>query len=202
MKNSFENIGIIVLAGGGSARLGTPKQSLSYAGETLLRRAVRAAIASGCRPIVVTLGANADALRGEIEDLETVIAENENWQSGMSGSIRCGLEKLTETNPQTRGVIIAVCDQPFGSAEIFTRLIEKHLSGDAPIVASAYNETVGVPALFSREFFPHLLALEGDAGAKKIIREFSAQVSTVAFPEGAFDIDTAEDYSNLKKREK
>lgn len=202
MEKPFENVGIVVLAAGSSARLGVPKQSLKFAGETLLRRAVRTAISSGCRPVVVTLGANAEDLRGEIERFEIEIVENKNWEIGMSSSIRCGLEKLLAMKPQAEGVIIIVCDQPFVSVEILTQLVENHQASGAPIVVCAYKETVGVPAFFSREFFPHLLALEGDAGAKKIIKKFSAQVSTVAFPDGAFDVDTAEDYVNLKKTEK
>ncbi|MGI8788924.1 MAG: nucleotidyltransferase family protein [Pyrinomonadaceae bacterium] len=195
--NDHSEIGVVILAAGASARFGTPKQSLSFAGETLLRRAVRTAIDSRCRPVVVTLGANAEVLREEIKDLEIEIAINENYKLGMSGSIRRGLEKLLETNPQTVGVIIMVCDQPFVSAEILARLIETYRANDAPIVACAYNQTLGVPAFFSRAFFPHLLALEGDAGAKKIINEFSEQAVQISFPEGAFDVDTFEDYEKL-----
>jgi len=69
----------------------------------------------------------------------------------------------------------------------------------APIVACAYQNTLGVPALFRRKLFPELLALDAQAGAKKLIKKYQSQTAAIRFPEGAFDVDTPADYENLMK---
>src|SRR5437868_14169899 len=89
---SAQPVGLIVLAAGASSRMGTPKQLLRYDGETLLRRAVRVALGARCRPAVVVLGAQAEALRGEVVGAQVVI--NEEWAEGMASSLRCGLRAL------------------------------------------------------------------------------------------------------------
>ena len=85
---------IIILAAGGSTRMGTPKQLLQFEGRTLLRRAAQTALATDCRPVVVVLGASAETMRQELHGLDVVIVENANWQTGMAGSLRTGIKAL------------------------------------------------------------------------------------------------------------
>ncbi len=190
-------IGIIILAAGASVRMGKPKQTLEFDGKTLLQNAVQTALDSVCRPAAVVLGANAELLKDEIKDFDVEIAENPQWKSGMSGSIKVGLEKLLEKDDQINGVLITVCDQPFVSAELFDRIVETYRSADCLIVASKYAETLGVPTLFSRRLFPQLFDLENFGGAKKVIEHYEAETVAVSFEKGNFDIDTPEDYSKL-----
>lgn len=197
LKNSTEKIAVIVLAAGESKRLGKPKQSLYFQGETLLKRAVKAAVNSPCRPVIVVLGANAQTLKPAIEALDVEIVENSDWKNGMGSSIRSALKKLLENYSDAAGVILTVCDQPFVSAQLLAELVEKFLATDAPIVACAYGETIGVPALFSRRLFPELLALKAGHGAKKIIYEHLENVVEIVFEAGAIDVDTERDYLNL-----
>lgn len=84
----------LVLAAGGSRRLGQPKQLLELDGETLLRRTVRIAVEAGCGPVVVVLGAGAEALRLQVAGLPAEVVVNAEWEQGMGGSIRAGLEAL------------------------------------------------------------------------------------------------------------
>lgn len=76
-------IGLVLLAAGSSSRLGTPKQLLVVRGRTLLRHAAEEAVAAGCRPVVVVLGAYADRLAREIVDLPVMVAHNMAWRAGM-----------------------------------------------------------------------------------------------------------------------
>lgn len=190
-------IGLIILAAGASVRMKKPKQLLEYNGKTLLQRAVQTAQDSECRPIVVVLGARLEVLKNEIKDFDVRIAENADWEKGMSSSIKTGLDKLLKINNQIGGIVIMVCDQPFVSVELINQIIETYRKTDSLIVASQYAETLGVPALFGEQLFPQLLELENSGGAKDIIGQFQNETVAVSFEKGNFDIDTPEDYLKL-----
>lgn len=189
-------IGLLLLAAGGSRRLGEPKQLLVYEGETLLRRAARTALASLCHPVVVVLGAHAERMQAEVKDmpLETVV--NETWPNGMASSIRAGMEYLT-THHDTCAVVVMLCDQPLVDAEVINKLVAAYRTTNAPRIAAKYNGTHGVPALFDQQLYPALLALTGSQGAKNIILAHFAHSTEVPVPQAAFDIDTLADYKRL-----
>ncbi len=189
-----------MLAAGASRRLGnSPKQLLEFRGKTLIRRAAENALASRCDKICVVLGANAEKIEREIGDLPLEIVVNEDWASGMGASLKCGLEKLLEAAPNLSAVVVTLGDQPLIDAGIIDNLIEAFLKTQKPIVASEYEETVGVPAIFARSLFDELanLAAEEPGGAKRIIEKYAASVEKIPVPEAAFDIDTRADYENL-----
>lgn len=185
------------MAAGASTRLGEPKQALAYQGETLLQRAMQAALTSACQPVVVVLGANSPKLLPQLEGLPVKVALNPAWEEGMASSIRCGLSKLLELMPEASGVVFMVCDQPYVEASLLNSLIQVKQERSKKIVASAYQETVGTPALFDKTYFPELLALQGQEGAKKVLFRHKEDVASVGFPAGAVDIDTKEDYTSL-----
>ena len=195
--------GAIVLAAGASTRLGRPKQLLPYQGQSLLRRAASEAVKAVEKgPVAVVLGASAEKMHPELEGLPVLPVENPAWSSGMGSSVRAGMEALLQVQPKLKGVLLLLCDQPHLRSATLTALLETHKATGAPVVASAYGGTLGVPAFFERSLFPQLLALRGQEGARKII---SAQppeaVAAVPFPEGAIDIDTPADYERLSERE-
>lgn len=189
--------GIVILAAGGSARLGQSKQRLLYKGKTLLETSVYAAIYSVCKPVIVVLGANADNndFIGKSENV--FIVQNESWQKGIGSSIRCGIKELLKIEPAVTDAIIMLCDQPYADTALLDKLVKTKLETGKQIVASAYNNSIGVPALFDKIFFPLLLQLKGKEGAKKIIFDNEAQVAAIPFPLGSIDIDTTEDYEKL-----
>lgn len=191
------NIGAIILAAGSSTRLGSLKQLLKFEGKTLLERITETALAAGLDPIIV-LGASAEKIRSSVKNLPAKIVLNENWESGMSTSIIEGLKKALEENPKLSAVILLLCDQPFITTESILRLIKAYKDTEKPIVASEYKETVGVPAVFSKEVFPELFELKGTKGAKTIIKNrVKTDIHLVSMPEAAVDIDTVEDVKQL-----
>lgn len=192
----FNLIGIILLAAGASSRLGKAKQLLEFNNQTLLRRSAETALQISGN-VVVALGARSEIMRREIEDLPVKIAENKDWEAGMGGSVKIGLAKLIEANSHLEGVIIMVCDQPFVNTDLLEKLIAKYKETNAPVVACEYEDTLGVPAFFSAKLFPELIALEPSHGAKYLIKKYRAETASVFFPEGAFDIDTPDDYERL-----
>ena len=195
-KNS---IAVIILAAGASRRMGKPKQLLPYRGQTLLSYVTKCALASSGSPVIVILGANADKIEPEINLLPVKIVKNTEWNEGISSSIRCGIAYIKEQFASINGVIFVICDQPFISAEIIDKLIDVYHSTNKPIIASQYGETIGIPALFARSFFSELMELNGDRGAKKIIKKYQDLVDKIDFPRGEIDLDTFENYQQLIK---
>jgi molybdenum cofactor cytidylyltransferase len=193
-------IGLILLAAGASNRLGNiPKQLLEFRGKTLIRHAAENALASKCGKICVVLGAQAENIKREIRDLPIEIAVNENWAKGMSASLKCGLEKLLESEPNLSAAVVTLGDQPLVDSTIINRLIEVFSDAQNPIVAAEYAGTVGVPAIFSRSVFDEILNLTADAGAQRIIKKYAASIGKIPVAEAAFDVDTPKDYENLLK---
>lgn len=186
-------IGGILLAAGGSARLGTPKQHLLLDGVSLIRRAGLVLTASVCSPLIAVLGAEAERSRAEIDDLPLQVIDNPDWQTGMSSSIKTGLHELLRIEPDLAAVVITLCDQPLVTSDHINALASHFRESGPAIVAAAYGDTFGVPALFSREMFPRLLELSGDKGARMLIRSHPDRVESVPIPEAAFDVDTPAD---------
>ncbi len=188
------DIGIIILAAGSSSRMGRSKQLLEIEGEPLLFRCTKTALAVSLNNVVVILGANEKPHRDVIEKLPVQILSNYYWKTGMGSSIKTGLNYLLQSGSELDAVIIMVCDQPALTADHLLKLIQKFNQNKGCIVASAYGNSNGVPALFGRSFFSNLLLLSDDQGAKKIIQQFPRQLEIVEFPNGLFDLDTEEDY--------
>ncbi len=194
------SIAVIILAAGASTRMGRPKQLLTHGGRTLLRNAAEMAVASVCRPIIVVLGAYEDQLQREIGGLPVQSVVNERWAEGLGSSIRAGLDAVERCDREcaAEAVLMMPCDQPFVTAAVINDLVTAYRSSGKGIIASEYDGTVGVPALFGREYFAELAALGGAAGAKQIIAVHASEVVRVPFPNGATDIDTPEDYLGLQ----
>ncbi len=196
----MRNVAAVVLAAGGSSRLGQPKQLLIFRGETLIRRAVRVAAEAECAPIVVVVGETREAIERNLDIhgqeglARPTVIENEDWQRGIGTSIRCGLEQLPK---DVDAAVLLTCDQPFLDASIVRQLIGAHEETDKPIVASSYANTVGVPALFDRSCFNALLALPDATGAKAFILAKRGDVAPIPFARGEIDIDTPEDLRRL-----
>ena len=190
---------IIILAAGSSSRMGQSKQLLKVGDDTLLMRAVRVARASGNHPTIVVLGAEEDRHRKEIETLGVDVVHNSLWKTGMGSSLKTGLQYVLKKFPNVESVVVMVCDQPLLTADHLKKLISKHETTGKAIIASQYDGVAGVPALFGKITFQEIKSLPDDQGAKKIIQQHFSEVITVAFPEGAVDLDTPEDYRGFIK---
>lgn len=196
-KIKTTNISVILLAAGESSRLGRPKQLLPYDGQTLLQHSLQVANASNAHPIVVVLGAHADAIKGETDNNTAHVVINAEWQEGMASSIRSGIKALVEISPSAEGAILMVCDQPFVTPSLLNDLIAAHHGTGHLIVTCGYENMFGPPTLFHKSMFPELLRLKGDTGARSVLRQHADAVEVIPFPEGNLDIDTAADYQKL-----
>ncbi len=186
----------VVLAAGGSRRLGSPKQLLKTNGVTLVERAARQLLDAGCAPVFVVVGAESAAVRDAVSMLPVQCLENERWELGMGTSIARAATELNGVRfAHVQAVLIATCDMPAVTVDHLTALMSS-ASESTQRVASAYagpdGATVrGIPAVLPRADWPALAALEGDQGARGILR--ANETLTVSLRRGNFDIDTPAD---------
>lgn len=190
---------VIILAAGNSSRLGVPKQTLWHDGQSLIRRVTGEAHLAKLNPVIVVTGAYSLEVSAELADCDVHLVYNEHWRKGMGSGIVAGISRLQTMGSDAENAIIAVCDQPHVSAQLFRRLVEKAAESGRGMVACAYVGTLGTPVLFGRKYFGALLQLNGNEGAKKLLKLYHSDVVDISFPQGSIDIDTAEDYKELKK---
>jgi len=188
--------GLIILAAGGSSRLGFPKQTLLYKGKTLLELAIAAGLKSKCSPVNVVLGASFGAIESGIKHFNINIIHNTNWAEGMASSIRLAITNLIELDG-IDNVVIMLCDQPYVTRATIDSLIYKQQETGKKIIACKYNGIIGVPVLFNRSLFKELLLLQGQEGAKTILNNHHGDIVTIPFEKGSIDIDTLTDYEDL-----
>lgn len=188
--------GIILLAAGSSSRLGRPKQLNSYQGKTLIQHSIEEAKKSQADCLVVVLGANAGLIQMGFDYSSTPFIINADWENGMSSSMQAGLRFLIGKENVDQ-VVLMLCDQPFVDASLLDHLITAKETSGKGIVAAAYSNTLGVPALFEERYFEELLQLTGSEGAKKVIFNHQEEVHALDFQLGAVDLDTEEDVNQF-----
>ena len=185
----------ILLAAGGSRRMGSPKQLLIYQGEPLVRRAARTILAAGFSPLCVVVGDQHERVIAALNGLEIMVCLNPDWSRGIGSSVRLGIAELEHRFPESSAALIALADQP-GVAPDHLRALAAGFHSGVDIVASAYDGTLGVPALFDRSLFAKLLTLPEESGAKRLIAAQTGNITTVELKRSQ-DIDTPEDFEQL-----
>ena len=182
----------LVLAAGGSRRLGTPKQLLRIRGRTLLSRIINTAEAVTPERVVVVIGADALRMRSLIRRHHpgTHSVDNSRWAQGMAGSLQVGLSVLPL---RASGALLLLSDQPAVGEASLRRLIRAWRRCPGKAAAAAYAGVVGVPAILPGTLWREARRLRGDEGARKLLRMEEMPATAVHMPEAAWDIDTPED---------
>jgi molybdenum cofactor cytidylyltransferase len=198
MPRPKENIGLILLAAGGSTRMGKPKQLLPIDGTSLVRRETSYATLTACSPITVVLGAHYEQIQSELINLPVTIAINSGWSSGVASSIRTGLICALEKNSRLDAVLLMLCDQPNITDRSLNQLLDSYHSrpDHIGIIAAKYDGQLGVPVIFSKQYFSDLRTLSGDTGAKKLLKRYQSCVLSVQLPEASLDLDTFNDFAS------
>lgn len=188
----------VILAAGRSSRMGSAKQLLTYQGNTFLEQTTRTAGKVFGDNLYVVLGANADRILQTVPAIRSYSVVNDNWQQGMGSSIAFGLSKALIAMPGLSAVLFMTIDQPYVNADHLQEMIRLYAGSGKAIIASQYRDTAGIPALFRNDFFPSLLKLESDKGAKDLIKKHTEEVELLPLPFGEIDIDTPEQYDQLR----
>jgi len=181
----------VVLAAGASTRMGRLKMLLPVRGTTLLASAVTPLLEAGLDGVVVVLGHQADAVRngaGLPHDPRVSFAVNEDWPSGLSSSLRKGLEVCAQAD----AAVIALGDQPNLRSDLVRKLVQAAAT-EAPLVVPLHNGRVVHPILFCREMFDELSQLSGDSGAREVVRRHIDR-AVVVTGDPPRDLDTEADY--------
>lgn len=190
-------VAAIILAAGAATRMGSLKQLLVHKGKPLVQLAIEQARGAGFSPVLVVVGAEADAVRAAIAAQPVEVVQNVSWRAGMGSSVAAGIKYLQRDGTESFAVAILLADQPLVRAEHLIRMRHLLSTQRAPIVAARYGDTLGVPALFKRNLFGLLASLPVDAGARHLLRDAGLSVTEFELPEAAADIDTPEDFKAL-----
>jgi molybdenum cofactor cytidylyltransferase len=191
----FDDLAGIVLAAGGSIRLGQPKQLVKYQGEALLCRAVKLAEDFCGAGVTVVTGAHKAAVEAVLQGRTVGQVHNSHWQQGMGGSIAVGAAAIAER--PFAGLLIMLCDQPLVSHADIARLVEVWQDSPSWPAAARYKGSLGVPAIFPAAHASQLAGLSGDVGAKSLLQAAN-DVSVVDMPAAGFDIDSTADLKKLQ----
>ncbi|MFZ1176108.1 MAG: nucleotidyltransferase family protein [Mycobacterium sp.] len=184
----------VVLAAGGSRRLGTPKQVLPYRDTTLLGATLQVARRAGFDQLIVTLGGAAQAVRDAVAlDGVDVVTPNlgANFGTGCSASLRVALERV---DPRAAGIVLMLGDQPCVEPATLRRII----AAAADITVCRYADGIGHPFWFSRNMFGELSQLHGDKGVWKLVQSDRYPVRELEVDGPVpLDVDTWDDYRRL-----
>jgi molybdenum cofactor cytidylyltransferase len=187
----------IVLAAGRSSRLGRPKQLLPLHGEPLIRHTLRQVLASSLDEVILVIGHKADEVRAAAAGLPVECVLNADAAAGQSTSVRAGLAALS---PDVESAVFVLGDQPGVDPNVIDALVAAWRESRSPVVAPRYEDRIGNPVLFDRRVFPELALLEGDAGARPVVRAYQDTGELQLIPvDGAAppDVDTEADYAAL-----
>lgn len=193
MKTS-NKIAILILAAGTSTRMGTPKQLLPWKGTTLLGNIIKNALAVSATNVFVVLGAYAKKIKIGVDTGNIVFIDNPNYKSGLGSSLACGIEYLIKHDHEYQAALILLCDQPLLDSAYLDSIVTAFYKGGKGIVATAYGNRAGVPAIFDRKYFSELKTLNNDFGAKKILERHNEDLLTIKPMGKEQDLDTIEDY--------
>jgi molybdenum cofactor cytidylyltransferase len=180
----------LVLAAGGSSRLGRPKQLLPYNGSTLLDHTVATARACGFPQLLVALGGSADEVRSRVDLSGVEVVVNDGFGEGCSSSIAVAMDAL---DPAAGALVLLLGDQPGVSVATVRTLLAAR--GDAPLAVCRYDDGRGHPFAFDRSMFGDLRTLHGDKAVWKLLDQRAGDVVEVPVPGPVpLDVDTWADY--------
>jgi molybdenum cofactor cytidylyltransferase len=193
------NIAAVVLAAGRSTRMGGPNKLLAeIGGRPLVRIAVEQALASRAKPVIVVTGHERERVEAALKGLPVQFVHNPDFAVGLGGSVRTGIAAVPAA---ADGAIVCLGDMP----QVDAALIDRLITGFAPeqgalAVVPTIEGQRGNPVLWSRRFFPDLMAIEGDVGARNLINRYGEAVVEVPVTgKGALvDVDTPEALRGVK----
>lgn len=181
----------VLLAAGGSRRLGRPKQLLTRDGEALVRRAARLALDTSPRRLLVVVGAHRDRVAAALSGLACEIVRNPLWERGLASSLQAAAAALGE---EGGAVLIAGCDQPALETAHLRTLLAGAATAASRCAATRHGDAPGIPAVVPATLLARAHALEGDRGLGPLLRALPrGDVSLLDAPELGFDLDTEQD---------
>ena len=189
----------VVLAAGGSKRLGQPKQLVQYAGEPLVCRAVRQSAEAGAQQALVILGAHSVRIEQALENAvpTPLKMHHAEWQKGLGNSVAFAARAVIDLETPCDAVLFMLCDQPLIPVTHLRAILEQS-SESGRIAATRYpDQSLGIPACFPDRYLASLTEISGRQGAKGLIQRENA--IGISCDEATLDIDVPADLSRLRR---
>ncbi|HEX2155284.1 MAG TPA: nucleotidyltransferase family protein [Acidimicrobiia bacterium] len=194
-------IAALVLAAGGSSRLGRPKQLEEWGSNSLLGHVVDQTRRYPVDEVWVVLGAGIEQVLEKVDLADCGVIENPEWEEGISSSLRVGLDALIQTS-RAEAALIIIGDQPNVDRRVVEEIVATFARSPLPVVIPKYRYTWGNPVMVDRSLWPRLMSLEGDEGAQRLFKahpEWVEEVWTEQLPPR--DVDTNADVHELRPRQ-
>jgi molybdenum cofactor cytidylyltransferase len=190
----------VILAAGGSRRLGRPKQLEPWGDTNLLGHVVARTSEFAVDEIWVVVGHESERILEQTELGDAGVVENPEWEEGIASSIRVGLDALNRLSRCDRALIV-IGDQPGVSVDVVDELMASHVRAGRPVSVPKYRYSSGNPVLVDRSLWPRLMSLEGDEGASRLWQAHPEWVNEVWFSDLApRDVDTEVDVVEMRPK--
>lgn len=196
------DIQVLIMAAGASRRMDGIKQLLPWKSSNFLVEAIKTIQINTVSRIHVVLGANAEMITTacNLGQKEVEVLVNPNWEAGLGNSIGFGVKKLLKQKQVPDGILICLADQPLITAGYINTVINTFKKEALKkIIATKYRNRSGVPALFPASFYPTLVHLQGDQGAREVLENKKNAIVVLDANGQLTDIDTNEEYHQLLK---
>ena len=194
------NVAAVILAAGRSTRMGGPNKLLAELnGKKLVRIVAEQALASKASPVIVVTGHQSADVAAALKGLDVTLVNNPQFADGLATSVKAGIAAVPAS---ADGAIVCLGDMPLIDAKLIDRLVEAFAPDRGSlIVVPVAGGRRGNPVLWSRRFFPELMTLDGDIGARHLIAQHAEAVAEVEVDgKSAFlDIDTPEMLADARR---
>jgi molybdenum cofactor cytidylyltransferase len=186
----------VLLAAGTSSRMGSNKMLFELNGESVLRGAVRRALAGGLAPLLVVLGHQEDKARRELAGLACQVVVNPEYENGITASLQKGISAVPA---EVEAAVVMLADMPFVTPEMIAGLIARYRTTRAPLVISDYEGVTAPPMLYDRALFPEIRTMTGGSCGKQVVKRHRHEAEVLAWPAAALaDVDVPDDYARVK----
>lgn len=199
-RESGRGVAVLLLAAGGSHRLGRPKQLVDWGGQPLLSHVLAEVSAWPAERVVAVLGAAAEEVLEAVEFGDADVVINPEWEEGLASSLRVGLDALSR-DARIDAAFLALGDQPGVPEDVPGRLLAEYRTQRSHAVVPKYRYARGNPVLADRRLWPRLMSLVGDEGARRLLQahpEWVTEVWLDTLPPR--DVDTEADVVELRPR--
>jgi CTP:molybdopterin cytidylyltransferase MocA len=166
----------VILSGGASSRMGSPKALLPYQGRPFLEHLLEIAIHPEIGARRVVLGADAESIAKAIPLKAHEMIINSQWEKGQLSSIQAAVRKLPAG---TEGMLLLLIDHPLISSALVAELIAQFHKSKKPIVLPVYEGRRGHPVIFSASLYPELLRAPAETGARAVVWAHAEEVEEV-----------------------